>query len=294
MKKIRKVKKQMNKIKIVFILIFILNILLYNNFVYAEEQFHTIKDFYIGETETEETKKVKENIFPTGINFPNNKVETDWFNTIEDKALNYDEILYQVIALDFEQAEQIIVFRAKAEEELNKQLEHIYEQKVLAQRENPTVTIEEVNNLIDEYNKNCTEKIKEIEEKNPKYNESNWKELQNGNRMVFTDTTGKTAYLFIYAKVTDSDFKEEKTKYIFTEYDLNYEYFKRQENSSSSQGTDNNTTTNTVQKEEQNPTENSNKNNDGTVAPTKLPKARFNIYYNTNNNIATNIRYNFL
>ncbi len=284
----------MNKIKIVFILIFILNILLYNNFVYAEEQFHTIKDFYIGETETEETKKVKENIFPTGINFPNNKVETDWFNTIEDKALNYDEILYQVIALDFEQAEQIIVFRAKAEEELNKQLEHIYEQKVLAQRENPTVTIEEVNNLIDEYNKNCTEKIKEIEEKNPKYNESNWKELQNGNRMVFTDTTGKTAYLFIYAKVTDSDFKEEKTKYIFTEYDLNYEYFKRQENSSSSQGTDNNTTTNTVQKEEQNPTENSNKNNDGTVAPTKLPKARFNIYYNTNNNIATNIRYNFL
>ena len=284
----------MNKIKIVFILIFILNILLYNNFVYAEEQFHTIKDFYIGETETEETKKVKENIFPTGINFPNNKVETDWFNTIEDKALNYDEILYQVIALDFEQAEQIIVFRAKAEEELNKQLEHIYEQKVLAQRENPTVTIEEVNNLIDEYNKNCTEKIKEIEEKNPKYNESNWKELQNGNRMVFTDTTGKTAYLFIYAKVTDSDFKEEKTKYIFTEYDLNYEYFKRQENSSSSQGTDNNTTTNIVQKEEQNPTENSNKNNDGTVAPTKLPKARFNIYYNTNNNIATNIRYNFL
>lgn len=196
--------------------------------------------------------------------------------------------------MDFEQAEQIIVFRAKAEEELNKQLEHIYEQKVLAQRENPTVTIEEVNNLIDEYNKNCTEKIKEIEEKNPKYNESNWKELQNGNRMVFTDTTGKTAYLFIYAKVTDSDFKEEKTKYIFTEYDLNYEYFKRQENSSSSQGTDNNTTTNTVQKEEQNPTENSNKNNDGTVAPTKLPKARFNIYYNTNNNIATNIRYNFL
>lgn len=284
----------MNKIKIVFILIFILNILLYNNFVYAEEQFHTIKDFYIGETETEETKKVKENIFPTGINFPNNKVETDWFNTIEDKALNYDEILYQVIALDFEQAEQIIVFRAKAEEELNKQLEHIYEQKVLAQRENPTVTIEEVNNLIDEYNKNCTEKIKEIEEKNPKYNESNWKELQNGNRMVFTDTTGKTAYLFIYAKVTDSDFKEEKTKYIFTEYDLNYEYFKRQENSSSSQGTDNNTTTNIVQKEEQNPTENSNKNNDGTVAPTKLPKARFNIYYNTNNNVATNIRYNFL
>ena len=288
----------MNKIKIVFILIFIfifiLNILLYNNFVYAEEQFHTIKDFYIGETETEETKKVKENIFPTGINFPNNKVETDWFNTIEDKALNYDEILYQVIALDFEQAEQIIVFRAKAEEELNKQLEHIYEQKVLAQRENPTVTIEEVNNLIDEYNKNCTEKIKEIEEKNPKYSESNWKELQNGNRMVFADTTGKTAYLFIYAKVTDSDFKEEKTKYIFTEYDLNYEYFKRQENSSSSQGTDNNTTTNIVQKEEQNPTENSNKNNDGTVAPTKLPKARFNIYYNTNNNVATNIRYNFL
>ena len=160
----------MNKIKIVFILIFIfifiLNILLYNNFVYAEEQFHTIKDFYIGETETEETKKVKENIFPTGINFPNNKVETDWFNTIEDKALNYDEILYQVIALDFEQAEQIIVFRAKAEEELNKQLEHIYEQKVLAQRENPTVTIEEVNNLIDEYNKKLHEKKEKEKEEN--------------------------------------------------------------------------------------------------------------------------------
>lgn len=289
----------MKKLKIIFILVFILSILLCNNFVYAEEQFHEIKDFYIGEIETDETIKVKENIFPIRVKTPNNKVETDWFNTIDDKALNYDEILYQVIALDFEQAEQIIGFRAKAEEELNEELEYIYEQKVLAQRENPTVTIEEVNNLIDTYNKNCTEKIKEIEEKNPKYSESNWKKLQNGNRMVFTDTTGKTAYLFIYAKVTDSDFEEEKTKYIFTEYDLNYQYFKQQENG----GTFNdisNTTDNgkqeqqSQQDEEQNPTQNNNKNNDKTVAPTKLPKARFNKYYNTNNNICTDIKYNFL
>ena len=201
--------------------------------------------------------------------------------------------------MDFEQAEQIIGFRAKAEEELNKELEYIYEQKVLAQRENPTVTIEEVNNLIDTYNKNCTEKIKEIEEKNPKYSESNWKKLQNGNRMVFTDTTGKTAYLFIYAKVTDSDFEEEKTKYIFTEYDLNYQYFKQQENG----GTFNdisNTTDNgkqeqqSQQDEEQNPTQNNNKNNDKTVAPNKLPKARIIKYYNTTNNICTNIKCNFL
>ena len=289
----------MKKLKIIFILVFILSILLCNNFVYAEEQFHEIKDFYIGEIETDETIKVKENIFPIRVKTPNNKVETDWFNTIDDKALNYDEILYQVIALDFEQAEQIIGFRAKAEEELNKELEYIYEQKVLAQRENPTVTIEEVNNLIDTYNKNCTEKIKEIEEKNPKYSESNWKKLQNGNRMVFTDTTGKTAYLFIYAKVTDSDFEEEKTKYIFTEYDLNYQYFKQQENG----GTFNdisNTTDNgkqeqqSQQDEEQNPTQNNNKNNDKTVAPNKLPKARIIKYYNTTNNICTNIKYNFL
>lgn len=289
----------MKKLKIIFILVFILSILLCNNFVYAEEQFHEIKDFYIGEIETDETIKVKENIFPIRVKTPNNKVETDWFNTIDDKALNYDEILYQVIALDFEQAEQIIGFRAKAEEELNKELEYIYEQKVLAQRENPTVTIEEVNNLIDTYNKNCTEKIKEIEEKNPKYSESNWKKLQNGNRMVFTDTTGKTAYLFIYAKVTDSDFEEEKTKYIFTEYDLNYQYFKQQENG----GTFNdisNTTDNgkqeqqSQQDEEQNPTQNNNKNNDKTVAPNKLPKARIIKYYNTTNNICTNIKCNFL
>lgn len=289
----------MKKLKIIFILVFILSILLCNNFVYAEEQFHEMKDFYIGEIETDETIKVKENIFQVRFITPNNKVETDWFNTIDDKALNYDEILYQVIALDFEQSEQIIGFREKAEEELNNQADYIYEQKVLAQRENPTVTIQEVNNLIDEYNENCIQKEKEIKERYPKYNENNWKKLQNGNRMAYTDTTGKTAYLFIFAKVTDSDFKGEKTKYISTQYDLNYEYFKRQGNNAPSQGTNNNTinntsTTNVVQKEEQNQTQNKNKNNDKTVAPTRLPKARIIKYHNTTNNICINIKYNFL
>ena len=37
-----------------------------------------------------------------------------------------------------------------------------------------------------------------------------------------------------------------------------------------------------------------NNSKDKTVAPTKLPKARFNKYYNTNNNICINIKYNFL
>lgn len=283
----------MKKLKIIFMFVFILYVLLCNNFVYAEEQFHIVKDFYIGETETEETRKVKENIFPERFKDINTKVETDYFNTIDEKALSYDEILYQIIALDFEQAKEVIGFREKVEKELNKQSEYIAEQKVLAQRENPTVTIEEVNNLIDEYNKNCTQMAKEVKEKYPTYDENNWKELQNGNRMVFTDTTGKTAYLFIFAKVTDNDFKEEKTKYIFTEYDLNYEYFKRQGSNVPSQGTNDNTT-NIVQDEEQKTTQNNNKNNDKTVAPTKLPKARFNKYYNTNNNICTNIKYNFL
>ena len=283
----------MKKLKIIFMFVFILYVLLCNNFVYAEEQFHIVKDFYIGETETEETRQVKENIFPERFKDINTKVETDYFNTIDEKALSYDEILYQIIALDFEQAKEVIGFREKVEEELNKQSEYIAEQKVLAQRENPTVTIEEVNNLIDEYNKNCTQMAKEVKEKYPTYDENNWKELQNGNRMVFTDTTGKTAYLFIFAKVTDNDFKEEKTKYIFTEYDLNYEYFKRQGSNVPSQGTNDNTT-NIVQDEEQKTTQNNNKNNDKTVAPTKLPKARFNKYYNTNNNICTNIKYNFL
>ena len=45
---------------------------------------------------------------------------------------------------------------------------------------------------------------------------------------------------------------------------------------------------------EEKPTQNNNKNNDKTVAQTKLPKARFNKYYNTNNNLYTNIKYNFL
>lgn len=48
------------------------------------------------------------------------------------------------------------------------------------------------------------------------------------------------------------------------------------------------------QNQEEKPTQNNNKNNDKTVAQTKLPKARFNKYYNTNNNICTNIKYNFL
>ena len=48
------------------------------------------------------------------------------------------------------------------------------------------------------------------------------------------------------------------------------------------------------QNQEEKPTQNNNKYNDKTVAQTKLPKARFNKYYNTNNNICTNIKYNFL
>ena len=48
------------------------------------------------------------------------------------------------------------------------------------------------------------------------------------------------------------------------------------------------------QNQEEKPTQNNNKNNDKTVAQTKLPKARFYKYYNTNNNICTNIKYNFL
>ncbi len=48
------------------------------------------------------------------------------------------------------------------------------------------------------------------------------------------------------------------------------------------------------QNQEEKPTQNNNKNNDKTVAPTKLPKARFIKYHNTTNNICTNIKYNFL
>lgn len=48
------------------------------------------------------------------------------------------------------------------------------------------------------------------------------------------------------------------------------------------------------QNQEQKPTQNNYKSNDKTVAPTILPKARFINYYNTNNNICTNIKYNFL
>ena len=291
----------MKKLKIISIIVFILSVLLCENFVYAEELFHEIEPVDTEETEeTRERREVSANIFTNILKFPNTEVETDYFNTIDEKALDYDEILYQIIALDFEQAEKVIGFQQKAEEELNKQMEYIDEQKILAQREKPTVTIDEVNNLIDEYNKNYIQKQKEIKERRPTYDENNWKELQNENRMVFTDTTGKTAYLFIFVKVTDNDFKGEKTKYLSGEYDMNYEYFKKNiDNEASMEGTSN-TTTNIIQnqeqkpsEEEQKPTQNNYKNNDKTVSPTKLPKARFDKHYNTSN-IYINIKYNFL
>ena len=291
----------MKKLKIISIIVFILSVLLCENFVYAEELFHEIEPGDIEETEeTKEREEVSRNIFTNILKFPNTEVETDYFNTIDEKALNYDEILYQIIALDFEQAEEVIGFQQEAEDELNKQMEYIDEQKILAQGENPTVTIDEVNNLIDEYNKNYIQKQKEIKERRPTYDENNWKELQNGNQMVFTDTTGKTAYLFIFVKVTDNDFKGEKTKYLSGEYDMNYEYFKKNiDNEASMEGTSN-TTTNIIQnqeqkpsEEEQKPTQNNYKNNDKTVSPTKLPKARFDKHYNTSN-IYINIKYNFL
>ena len=85
----------MKKLKIISIIVFILSVLLCENFVYAEELFHEIEPVDTEETEeTRERREVSANIFTNILKFPNTEVETDYFNTIDEKALDYDEILY--------------------------------------------------------------------------------------------------------------------------------------------------------------------------------------------------------
>lgn len=292
----------MKKVKNIIITMLLLSLVLCTTVLANDEEIKQPMEFslqsnnivYIGEGGAYSSRE----ILPTYYDIYSNNV-THWEQEMPVNVLEYDEFLYQIIPLDLEKSKEILQLKQQIEEEMETKREEIEEKIILAQKPNSNITIEQVNVLIDNFNAECQKKNEEFESKLPKYNDNNWKQLEN-RKMVYDDPTGDTAYGLLYAKVTCSKFRDEKTVYTRMLYPINYNYLSKdnqettQKPNEDEQKPSEEQDPQGQQNQEEKPTQNNNKNNDKTVAPTKLPKARFNKYYNTNNNICTNIKYNFL
>ena len=283
----------MKKLKIIVCVMFIFSIMLSTS-VFADdevvEDFKEMKAFDINKNTTVSMGN-SENmgntlmIFPGTLSAPNTGNNTHWEISFGVDVLRFDEYLYQVVPLDYAKAKEIVQLIDKARNELDSKASHIEEQMVLSQKENSNVTIAQVNVLIDEYNQLCTNKIQEIQSKFPQYNDNNWKELevvsengQNTRKMIYDDPTGNTAYVLAYAKVTYSKFPNEKTIYAYMLDNMNYQYLSQNQgqNQNTNQDEEDNPQEEQKPVEDEKPTQINNKNNDKTVAPTKLPKAGLN------------------
>ena len=283
--------KQMKKVKNIIIAMILLSLVLCTTVFVSDEEIKQLMEFslqpnnivYIGEGEAYSRRE----ILPTYYDIYEDNI-THWEQEMPVNVLEYDEFLYQIIPLDLEKSKEILQLQQQMAEEMENKREQIEEQIILAQKPNSNITIEQVNVLIDSFNAECQKKNEEFESKLPKYDDNNWKQLED-RKMVYDDPTGNTAYGLVYAKVTYSKFRDEKTVYPRILYPINYNYLSKNQQEEQQQDEEEQKPT-----EEQNPTQNSDKDNDKTVAPTKLPKARIIKYYNINNNIRTNIKYNFL
>ena len=277
----------MKKLNIIVCVMFIFSIMLSTS-VFADdevvEDFKEMKAFDINKNTTVSmgTGTSSINIFSMTSNAPNTGNNTHWEMSFGADVLQFDEYLYQVVPLDYTKAKEIVQLIDKARSELSAKASYIEEQEVLSQKENSNVTIAQVNVLIDEYNQLCTNKIQEIQSKFPQYNDNNWKELevvsengQNTRKMIYDDPTGNTAYVLAYAKVTYSKFPNEKTIYAYRLENMNYQYLSQNQGQNQNPNQDEEDNPQEEQKpvEDEKPTQNNNKNNDKTVAPTKLPKA---------------------
>lgn len=285
----------MKKVKNIIIAMLLLILISYTTVLANDEEIKQLTEFslqpnnivYIGEGGAYSRRE----ILPTFYDIYTNNV-THWEQEMPVNVLEYDEFLYQIIPLDLEQSKEILQLKQQIEEEMETKREEIEEKIILAQKPNSNITIEQVNVLIDNFNAECQKKNEEFESKLPKYNDNNWKQLEN-RKMVYDDLTGNTAYGLVYAKVTCSKFRDEKTVYTKMLYPINYNYLSKN-NQEEQQKPSEEQEPQGQESEEKSPTQNNNKNNDKTVAPTKLPKARFIMYDNTNNNMRNNIKYNFL
>lgn len=240
----------MKKLRFVFVIMFILSVILCStNYAYTKEEFKPI----IEEGFTINSGKVfvshdggmsatQENILENPGNTSSNRT-TNWNYEFGLNVLAYDKLLYQIIPLDYKTSKEIIELQMNAQRQFDEKKEHIKEQEILARRENSNVTIADVNRLIDTYNQEFTNEMQRIKSKLPSYDENSWKELE-GRKIAYSDPTGNTAYVLLYAKATYSKFVGDKTVYANQLCDMNYNYLSKNQ----SQG---------QQEEQQTKTENS-------------------------------------
>lgn len=262
----------MKRIKNIFVLVVILSIILSASALANdgnEEIKEMLSDFtigennivYVGDGEGETATYTKRELFPPVDVFAA-KVQS-WAKVMPAEVLEYDEFLYQIIPLDYETSKEILQLQDQATKELEEKKNYIEEQKILLQKPDSDITIEQVNDLIDEYNMEFEKKAQEIREKLPQYNENNWQELKDRS-MVYEDPTGNTAYALVYAKVTYSKFKGDKTIYASKLYPLSYQALSQMQSQDEEQKDDNKT---------ENQDGETIQNNDNTQSPIKLPNA---------------------
>ncbi len=270
----------MKKLKIVFVILFIVNIIAYNN-VYAE-----------GEQEKQEIKKMQdfdiynniviiegdeENTASRGQIFSSTDISTTqkvthWEEEMPVNVLEYDEFLYQVIPLDYTKAKEVLKVIDEASKEMKNKKTYIEEQIVLSRKPNSNITVEQINSMIDTYNQECTDKIQETKSKLPTSNENDWKQLEN-RKMTYDDPTGNTAYVLVYAKVTYSKFRGEKTIYASKLATMNYNYLS-QNQPQEEQKPEDEEEQKPKDEEEPQPTEQKKEQKeDNTIARGSLPKA---------------------
>lgn len=239
----------MRKLRIVFIIIFIVSVMLCNvTYAYTEELKLIIEEeFTINDRGNVSVGYgdigIQESILGNVANNTSSNRTTNWSHEFGLNVLAYDKLLYQIIPLDYKKSKEIIEMERNAQEQFHEKKEHIREQEILARRENSNVTIADVNRLIDTYNQEYTNEMQRIKSKLPSYDENSWKELE-GRKITYSDPTGNTAYILLYVKATYSKFMGDKTVYANQLYDMNYNYLSKNQ----SQG---------QQEEQQTKTENS-------------------------------------
>lgn len=191
--------------KTLFLLFFI--ILFFNTNVYA--------DIYYGD-EYEELKEFsldnENNCFSPWKDLSrtflgSSSYTTELNVTFDEEALDYEDYSYQFVPIDYSLAKEIAKAREEYEEN-KKEIERLERRRF---KGDSTITVESINDLINDYNKECESNINNLSKELPKYNNDNWKKLYE-REVTYEDETGETPFVILYAKITDKELYDDEVK----------------------------------------------------------------------------------
>ncbi len=127
----------------------------------------------------------------------------------EQDILQYDKLFFQVIPFDYNKAQKLLEEYEKVSLEISEKYEHIKLQKLLSKKTNSSVTVEQVNDEIKEFNSYYENKEKELKLQIPQYNDNNWKEIEiekdSERKFTYNKDVDKLSYIVVYAKILDHD-----------------------------------------------------------------------------------------